>query len=106
MSPLISRNHFLNSTFNGIGALAFCDLLSGHASADAGSADQLGAQAPHLTRKAKHCIFLFMQGGVSQVDSFEYKPALNKHHGRLLPRIPGISGELQGRLSYQRRHRH
>ena len=55
---------------------------------------------PHKQRKAKHCIFLFMQGGVSQVDSFEYKPELKKLHGKPLPRIPSVSGELQGRLSF------
>ncbi len=41
-----------------------------------------------------------MQGGVSQLDSFEYKPQLKKIHGQRLPRIPEISGELQGRLSF------
>ena len=55
---------------------------------------------PHLARNAKHCIFLFMQGGVSQIDSFEYKPVLNRLHGKPLSRIPTISGELQGRLSF------
>ena len=100
MQSPITRQHFLNSTFNGIGALALTDLLSDSAKAVRSSVDPLTVQKPHLPRKAKHCIFLFMQGGVSQVDSFEYKPALNDHHGQLLPRIPSISGELQGRLSF------
>ncbi|MEO2035520.1 MAG: DUF1501 domain-containing protein [Planctomycetaceae bacterium] len=100
MPPPVTRQHFLNSTFNGIGALALSDLLAGTSRADAAAVDRLNGQTPHLPRKAKHCIFLFMQGGVSQMDSFEYKPALNQHHGQLLPRIPSISGELQGRLSF------
>lgn len=41
-----------------------------------------------------------MQGGVSQMDSFEYKPALRDLHGKPLPRIPQISGELEGRLEF------
>ena len=41
-----------------------------------------------------------MQGGVSQMDSFEYKPRLRELHGKPLSRIPDISGELQGRLSF------
>lgn len=96
----ITRQHFLNTAFNGIGALALGDLLAGEARAEPEMRDPLAVQEPHLPRKAKHCIFLFMQGGVSQMDSFDYKPALNEHHGQPLPRIPGVSGELQGRLSF------
>jgi hypothetical protein len=35
--------------------------------------------------KAKHVIFLFMNGGLSQIDSFDYKPALEKYHGQPMP---------------------
>jgi len=97
---MINRQQFLSTAFNGIGALALSDLITGEARADIAYQDPLAERQPHLPRKAKHCIFLFMQGGVSQVDSFEYKPALNEHHGKPLPRIPGISGELQGRLTF------
>ena len=38
----------------------------------------------HLTPKARNIIFLFMEGGVSQVDSFDYKPMLEKHHVYML----------------------
>lgn len=99
MSINITRHSFLNSAFNGIGAMALSDLLCGERAA-ADSSDPLAVRDQHLPRKAKHCIFLFLQGGVSQLDSFEYKPELNKIHGRPLPRIPQISGELQGRLSF------
>ncbi len=58
------------------------------------------ARTPHIKRKAKHCIFLFMAGGVSQMDSFEYKPVLNQLHGKPINRATDISGELQGRLSF------
>ena len=100
MTHPISRHHFLNSTFNGIGALALSDLYTTDVRAEAAIRDPLAVLEPHLPRKAKHCIFLFMQGGVSQLDSFENKPALNRFHGNPLPRIPSISGELQGRLSF------
>lgn len=89
-----SRRSFLSTAYNGIGALALGSLLND---------DLVGSQSvrkPHLQRKAKHCIFLFMQGGVSQMDSFEYKPLLNELHGKPLSRTPEISGELQGRLSF------
>ena len=100
MPSPITRHHFLNASFNGIGALALSDLLTKDARADANGVNPLTVKEQHLPRQAKHCIFLFMQGGVSQVDSFEYKPALNDYHGKPLPRIPSISGELQGRLSF------
>ncbi|MEO2011905.1 MAG: DUF1501 domain-containing protein [Pirellulaceae bacterium] len=95
-----TRRKFLGSTFNGIGALALGDLLSRESHGEISAVDPLAVRKQHLPRRAKHCIFLFMQGGVSQLDSFEYKPELNKIHGKRLPRIPDISGELQGRLSF------
>jgi hypothetical protein len=42
-------------------------------------------KAPHYPGKVKHVLFLFMNGGLSQVDSFDYKPALEKYHGKPLP---------------------
>jgi hypothetical protein len=94
------RRHFLNSAFTGIGALALSDLLASESVGATNTPDPLTVRKPHLPRRAKHCIFLFMQGGVSQLDSFEYKPQLKEIHGQSLPRIPDISGELQGRLSF------
>ena len=41
-------------------------------------------KAPHFKARAKSLIWLFMCGGVSQVDTFDYKPALEKYHGQLL----------------------
>lgn len=62
----------------GFGGLALASLLNGSASA--------GALDPHvapIAPKAKRIIFLFMAGGVSHVDSFDYKPELAKHHGEM-----------------------
>ncbi len=42
-------------------------------------------QTPHFKPKAKHVIFLFMNGGLSQVDSFDYKPMLEKYDGQPMP---------------------
>jgi hypothetical protein len=50
-----------------------------------GQADPLGPRAPHFTPKAKRVIFLFMQGGVSQVDSFDHKPRLARDDGKMMP---------------------
>jgi len=40
---------------------------------------------PHFAPKAKHVIFLFLNGGLSQIDSFDYKPKLAQYHGKPLP---------------------
>jgi len=40
---------------------------------------------PHFTGKAKHVIVVFLQGGLSQIDSFDYKPMLQKYDGKPLP---------------------
>ncbi len=40
---------------------------------------------PHFAPKAKHVIFLFLNGGLSQIDSFDYKPKLNEYDGKPLP---------------------
>ncbi|MCC6509759.1 MAG: DUF1501 domain-containing protein, partial [Pirellulaceae bacterium] len=92
-----SRRSFLTQAYNGFGALALGGMLAREGQAlDSPQA----ARPPHRQRKAKNCIFLFMQGGVSQMDSFDYKPVLKELHGQPLPRIPSISGELQGRLAF------
>ena len=44
--------------------------------------DPLSPQPPHFATKAKKCIFLFMYGGPSQMDTFDYKPELQKRDGQ------------------------
>ena len=96
-----SRREFLGRMFNGFGGLALTGLLARDARSDSGMVDPLAVKAPAFPRKAKNCIMLFMCGGVSQMDSFEYKPKLNEFHGQRIPYIPKISpGELQGRLTF------
>ena len=70
----IARREMLVRSSLGFGSLACSALLD---KARAG-----GMIERHLTPKARNIIFLFMEGGVSQVDSFDYKPMLEKHHGK------------------------
>ncbi len=97
-----SRRDFLHRTWNGIGALGLGGLLADDllGATHRPPADPLLPRRQQRIRKAKHCIFLFMQGGVSQMDAFEYKPRLRELHGKPIPGDPGVSGELQGRLSF------
>ncbi len=53
--------------------------------AAAAQVNPLAPRPPHYPAKAKRVIFLFMHGGPSQVDTFDYKPLLTRDHGRPLP---------------------
>ena len=85
-TPNITRRHWLETTGCGFGALAFQAFAQQIASA-AGS--PFSVPSYHHTPKAKRVIFLFMHGGVSQVDSFDPKPMLTKFDGKPLP-IKGL----------------
>ena len=69
----------LRSSSVGFGSLALASLLSAE-----GQANQspLAARKPHFAPKAKRVIFMFMHGGPSQVDTFDYKPDLQKNDGK------------------------
>jgi uncharacterized protein (DUF1501 family) len=74
----------------GFGAWALLDLMT----RDAAAADNpLAPKRPPLVARAKHVIFLFMQGGPSHIDTFDPKPLLNRHQGEPLP--PSLTKGLQ-----------
>lgn len=85
-----SRRDFLRRTGSGAGMLGLAALLAdsgllgGSAHAEA-SVNPLAAKPPHFPAKAKSVIWLFMNGGQSQVDTWDYKPALEKYEGKDLP---------------------
>jgi hypothetical protein len=85
-----SRRSFLARTGAGFGALALGALERMHrpAAADSVAIDPLNPFAPrtpHFKPRATSVIFLFMVGGPSQVDSFDYKPELQKLDGQKVP---------------------
>ena len=94
-----SRREFLSRSYNGIGALALAGILAERLGAAPTLPNPLAARAQYFPRKAKHCIFLFMSGGVSQMDTFDYKPALQEFAGQRVPRMTGFSGEIDGFLN-------
>jgi hypothetical protein len=92
-----TRRELLWESYLGLGALPLLSML--------GAADLPAAEKPklvnpldpkpqHRKMKAKNCIFLFMEGGVSQMDTFEYKPALWKYAGKQMPKAERTEGEL------------
>jgi uncharacterized protein DUF1501 len=84
-SPL-TRREALCRIGNGFGMLAFASLV-GESLALAGTFQegQPGERPLDHPARAKRVIFLFMNGGLSQVDSFDPKPMLDKYHGQPLP---------------------
>ncbi|MCP5559913.1 MAG: DUF1501 domain-containing protein [Verrucomicrobiaceae bacterium] len=82
-SPL-SRRHFLSSTGQTLATVALAQLLSESASHAEGNPGLPGL--PHFPPKAKRVIFLFMSGGLSQLESFDYKPTLNQRQGEEIPK--------------------
>jgi len=75
----ISRRDWLSRTGCGFGALA----LAGLSTAQAARSNPLAPKATHFPARAKRVIFLFMQGGVSHVDSYDYKPRLAADDGKM-----------------------
>ncbi len=73
----LTRREYLWQVGGGFAGLALADLMGTEASAFPGEVPQ-----PHFPAKARHCVFLFMNGGPSQVDTFDPKPELTKHHGQ------------------------
>ena len=97
----VTRREALCRIGNGFGMLAFAGMVG----ESLGIAETLAAQAAtfpngglHHAAKAKHVIFLFMNGGLSQVDSFDPKPMLDKYHGQPLPGGPVATERKTGAL--------
>jgi len=78
--PPFTRRDALKKFATGFGMAGFASLAA---------AESVGnpwtPKAPHFAPKAKHVIVIFLQGGLSQIDSFDYKPLLDKYDGKPLP---------------------
>ncbi|HYP12384.1 MAG TPA: DUF1501 domain-containing protein [Bryobacteraceae bacterium] len=78
-----SRREMLCRCATGFGGLALASLLA--ESQARGAEDPLAPKKPHHPAKAKSVIFLFMDGGPSQMDTFDPKPRLRQEHGNSIP---------------------
>lgn len=83
----VTRRHFLSRFGQGIGGAALASLMMRDATGSVGS---LAPDFPNFAPKAKRVIYLFMSGGPSHLDLFDYKPKLREMHGADLP--PEIRG--------------
>lgn len=80
---ILNRREFLLRSGMGFGALGLANLC-GDATAATPSSSILQNQ-PHFAAKAKRVVHIFLNGGLSHIDSFDPKPALEKYAGKELP---------------------
>lgn len=89
---LQTRRQFFGRTATGLGATALASLLN----------PGLLSASTHFAPKAKHVIYLFMSGGPSHIDLFDYKPKLQAHHGEELPGSIRMGQRVTGMTSGQK----
>src|SRR6185369_9146050 len=75
----LTRREMLERCANGFGALALSSLFGEAFGQDKADLVRRGL---HHAPRARNVIFLYMDGAPSQVDTFDYKPMLEKHHGK------------------------
>lgn len=89
---LLTRRHFFSRSATGLGAAALASLLK---------ADGALPGLPHFAPAAKRVIYLFQHGAPSQLDLFDYKPALVPQRGKDLPDSVRMGQRLTGMTAYQ-----
>ncbi|MGD1947886.1 MAG: DUF1501 domain-containing protein [Croceivirga sp.] len=100
----VNRRHFLGKMALGVGSAALGsllipDLFKGGALEN----DELPLGIKHFASKAKRIIMLFQNGAPSQLESFDYKPLLNKMYGQDLPESIRQGQRLTGMTAHQER---
>ena len=83
MSALRTRREALAALAGGFGLVGLGGMLP--AATSNAPVSPWSVKPPHFAPKAKHVIFLFLNGGLSHIDSFDYKPMLDKFDGKPLP---------------------
>jgi len=80
----LDRRDFLQKTAMGFGALALNSVFAGQAKGES-MEEQIMRALPSIAPKAKRVVYLFMAGGPSQFETFDYKPNLKSFYGKDLP---------------------
>src|SRR5262249_35365867 len=100
---LYTRRAFFGRAASGIGVAALSSLLDRDlARANEPAARPGVLRTTHFPAKAKRVIYLFMSGGPSHIDMFDYKPALRRHHGEELPASVRMGQRVTGMTAGQR----
>jgi len=98
MNPLLDRRHFLKQSSQGLGGIALASVLAREdLLADNGPirpkidpTKPFAARDAHFKAKANKVLVIFCSGACSQLDTFDYKPELIKHHGQPMPGAEGL----------------
>jgi len=96
--PHLPRRDFFRDAAFGIGAMAVADLLARSGELQAAPAEQPLATGLHHPARAQHVIHIFLGGGLSHIDSFDYKPELEQYHGQDLPESFGKADVFFGKV--------
>jgi uncharacterized protein DUF1501 len=100
----LNRRQFLNRFGLGLGGIALAHLLNpvrGLSQAAPSTSLRGVLSEPHFAAKAKRVIYLFMAGGPSQLETFDYKPLLNERNGEDLPASVRMGQRLTGMTGNQ-----
>jgi hypothetical protein len=81
----LSRRQMLTQLGTGLGMAGLAGVMCDSSSAAPASISPLAARLPHFSPKVKHVIHIYLNGGPSQVDTFDPKPILAKYDGQPLP---------------------
>ena len=84
-SNSLTRREALATIGTGIGFLALPSLLQADTSSAPGNTQPLAPRSPHFAPRAKHVVHIYLNGGPSQVDTWDYRPELQKWGGKKLP---------------------
>lgn len=106
----VGRRSFLATSSLGLGGMAVCELLRGDGVLSAGEVGESGGVAgwqlpdgvPHFAPRAKSVIWLFMNGGVSHMESFDPKPMLTKYAGKTIAETPFADSQNPDKLKLAR----
>ena len=101
---LMTRRHFFGLSSMGIGTAALASIMGQRAfgaSPDLSTGKGAMLKQLHFPPKAKRIIYMFMSGGPSQLDLFDYKPAMQAHNGEELPESVRMGQRLTGMTSGQ-----
>ena len=102
---LLNRRRFFAKGATGIGIAALSSLLNEDVSARPVAQRPADRGLPHFAPKAKRVIYLFQSGAPSQMDLFDYKPALDKLDGTELPASVRMGQRLTGMTAFQKSFR-
>lgn len=97
----ITRKHFLTKAGLGLGGAALGSLLFKDQLFNTSSETMMQLGIAQFAPKAKRIIYLFQNGAPSQLETFDYKPLLNKMHGEELPASVRMGQRLTGMTSNQ-----